>query len=599
MFLAALKFLSVTPTWFFILIVFWHLRWFFKQEWKRYSLAIAALIAVGFITMVPPWLVGIIVDAIADSSITRAQLLQYVGWILLAAFCSYGFRIVWRMALFGASYQLANQLRLQIFEHLSGQSPTFYQQSKTGDLMARATNDIQAVEMTAGEAVLAFFDGFFTATLVLIIMMAMISWQLTLLALIPWPIAGYFMWRFGEELGVSFTKAQEKFSTLNDMVQESISALRLTRAFGREQHEIEQFMQVATAANKANLDVARTESKYDPAISLAVGCSFLLSVSGGAYFIHHDQMSLGQLTSFTLYLGYMIWPMFAVGWLFNILKRGQAAYLRVQALLTSETHIKDNGQFELQAEPSIDFAISKFAYPDSHVATLESIHINVEAGNMLGIAGHTGSGKSTLIRLLTRLEEHAQSSVKIDGIVVADFTLHNLRRHIATVTQTPFLFSTSIAENISLANPEASLEEIKRVAHLAHIHDDIARFDKGYDTRVGELGITLSGGQKQRISIARALLQNAPILILDDALSAVDVHTETVILKHLRESRKNRTTIVISHRLSALKHANEIIVLEKGKIGERGTHKQLIALGGYYKSTYDYQQLEQAIEGNS
>ena len=366
--------------------IFIELMWFFRQEYRRYGLAVIALIGVGFATMVPPWMIGKIVDALADGTLTREFLVHHVCIIAVVAFSSYLLRVLWRIALFGASYTLANDLRQKIFRHLSFQSPEFFQQMTTGDLMARATNDIQAVEQTAGEAVLALFDGALTGILVLCMMTLFISLPLTLIALVPWPIVGYFMWRFGKELHHSFADAQARFSDLNDDVQESISALRLTRAYGREQVEQEQFNTIAKQANIANQRVARTDSKYDPAIQLGVGFSFFLSVAGGAYLIYLDRLTLGQLTSFTLYLGYMIWPMFAIGWLLNLVERGSAAYTRINELLNMQPSIKDDGNFTQQAFPNITFAINQFSYQGDERPVLEDINLSLDAGQMLALS---------------------------------------------------------------------------------------------------------------------------------------------------------------------------------------------------------------------
>lgn len=576
--------------------VFIKLFWFFRQQWRRYTIAVIALMGVGIATMLPPWIIGNIIDALSEGTVTKDFLTQQVSFILIAAIISYSLRVTWRISLFGASYILANQLRQKMFHHFSRQPPSFFNKMKTGDLMARSTNDIQAVELTAGEAVLALFDGAFTGMLVLVVMTVFISWPLTLVALIPWPIVGYFMWRFGQDLHASFRDAQARFSDLNDDVQESISALRLTRAFGREQIEQEQFNNIAGQANAANQAVARTDSKYDPAIQLGVGFSFLFSIAGGAFLIYRGELTLGQLTSFTLYLGYMIWPMFAVGWLLNLVERGQAAYKRINDLLSIEPDIKDVGTFSERVEPAITFRVDQFRFPSSDHVALKNINLHLPAGDMLGIVGHTGAGKSTLINLLVRLEEHEDSHVELDARPVQEYTLDNLRAHIATVPQTPFLFSATIAENIAMAKPDSTQQEIEQVAAVAQIHDDILRFPSGYQTVVGERGVTLSGGQKQRIAIARALLQDAPILILDDALSAVDVRTEQSILSHLRDVRAGRTTIIVCHRLSAVETAQHIIVLSHGEIIEQGTHQTLLEEQSWYRKMFDYQQLEQAVE---
>lgn len=577
-------------------VIYLKLAWYFRLQWRRYAIAIAALIAIAGLVMVPPWLTGRLVDAVAERSLTSAQLFGYVGAIAAAAVFLYIFRYLWRVFLYSSSYQLASLLRQRIYQHLTGMAPAFFQRHGTGDLMARATNDINAVEMTAGEGVLSMVDGALMGTVVLAVLLFAFSWKLTLLALLPWPVMAYLMWRFGNELHRAFRDAQAQFSALNDRVQESIATIRLIKAFGQEARETGAFAQAVDRAGHANLEVARIDAKYDPTIFLTIGSSFLLTVGGGAWLIHHGEMTLGELTSFTMYLSYLIWPMFAFGWLLNIVERGSAAYARIEQLLNTKPDIDDAGHLTaLPAPPRIEFMVHRFAYPGARHEVLRDVQAVVPAGATLGIVGPTGAGKTTLLNLLLRLVEAPTTEVRIAGHSVRDYRLETLRAAIALVPQDPFLFSATVAENIALGRPEATLEEIRAAARSACIDDEIMAFPDQYDTLVGERGMTLSGGQKQRIAIARALLLDAPILVLDDVLSAVDVKTETRILQHLRALRRGRTTLIVSHRLSAVAEADHIIVLRHGRIVEQGSHDELLAADGWYAQMFRYQQIERAV----
>lgn len=575
--------------------IFLQLAWFFRLEWRRYAIALSALACVAGLVMIPPWLTGRLVDAVASRSLDLSSLLLHCGGIVLVALVVYGLRVLWRIYLYSASFRLAALLRQRVYQHLSGLSPAFYQRFRTGDLMARATNDIEAVQMTAGEGVLALVDGLLSGVVVLSVMLFSISWKLTLAALLPWPAMAYLMYVYGNRLHHSFHAAQGRFSDLNDKVQESLSGIRVIKAFGREQAEDESFRAIARQTAEANLEVARTDSLYDPTIGLTIGVSYLLSVGFGAWLMVHDEITLGQLTSFTMYLGFLIWPMFAFGWTLNILERGRAAYRRIEELLETRDDIEDKGELEEPASVDLEFDIDSFSYPGASQPALRDIQVRVEAGTTLGIVGHTGSGKTSLIRLLLRLYEDERARVRIGGRDIRDYRLSSLRGRIACVPQDPFLFSATIAENIAMAKPDASRQDIERAARLAAVHEDIMRFPDGYDTLVGERGVTLSGGQKQRISIARALLQDAPILVLDDALSAVDMETERSILRHLREARQGRTTLIVCHRLSAVEDAEQIIVLSHGHLIERGDHQSLLRQDGWYARMVDYQKLEQAV----
>ncbi|TFH74899.1 ATP-binding cassette domain-containing protein [Gammaproteobacteria bacterium LSUCC0112] len=575
--------------------IFLKLGWYFREQWRRYLLAGLLLIAVDVLELSIPWLVGRLIDEVLAQSLTTQSLLTYVVAVLVLGVLIYIMRFLWRLFLFSASFQLAERLRQQVYKHLTLMAPGFYNKHRTGDLMARATNEVTAVEMTAGEGVLSGLDGVVTGVLVLAVMMVFISWELTLAALLPFPVMAWFFYVIGTRLHDGFRDAQERFSDLNDKVQESVSGIRMTKAFGREVREDADFMQVADRAAEANMRVAATDSLYDPAIFITVGVSFLVSIAMGAWLIEQGSITLGQLTSFTMYLGFLIWPMFAYGWLLNLVERGSAAYARISALLDAQSPVNDEGVLSTAVNVDIDWTVTEFEYPGAGNPALKNIHLQAAQGEMLGIVGATGAGKTTLISLLLRYYDHDAATVLIGNQSVKNYTLECLRSMIAVVPQDAFLFTATIAQNIALGRPDASIEEIRAVARLASVEQDILRFPAGYDTLVGERGVTLSGGQKQRIAIARALLLDAPILVLDDALSAVDVSTERNILQHLKQARLGRTTIILCHRLSAVEDADQIVVLSHGEIKERGTHLQLLQDKGWYSRMYDYQKLEQAV----
>lgn len=575
--------------------VFFKLAWFFRLQWRAYATAFVALAVIAVLVMIPPWLTGRLVDAMAHGTLTRELLLSYTAGIVVVALAVYGLRYFWRVLLYGAAYQLAALLRQRLFGHLTTMSPEFYQRHHTGDVMARVTNDVNAVEATAGEGVLSMVDGAFTGLVVLGMLFIAISWKLALLALLPWPIMSFFMWRFGNELHSAFGVAQARFSDLNDRAQENITTIRLLKAFGQEHTAERAFQTTAQHATAANLAVARVDSKYDPTIFLTVGTSFLFSVAGGAWFIAQGELTLGQLTSFTMYLGYLIWPMFAFGFLLNILERGSSAYERIEELFAQRAAVPDTGSQTELATPSVSFDIQRFVYPGSTAAVLQDVHLHVPAGSTLGIVGRTGSGKSALMQLLLRHYDAEQARITLGNAPVQDYRLTALRSHICVVPQDAFLFSATLSENIAFGKPDATPEEIHRAAQWACLHAEVLRFPQQYQTLVGERGMTLSGGQKQRVAIARALLIDAPVLVLDDALSAVDMVTEKNILQHLRQVRYGRTTIIVTHRLSAVTEAEHIIVLDHGRVVEQGDHAQLLSQAGIYARMYRYQQLEATI----
>ncbi len=573
--------------------VFSRLGWFFKEQWRRYLIAISLLMMVALLTVIPPKVVGWVVDGIAKGSLDNDTLMGYLAGLFVLGLLIYLLRYVWRVMLFGASYRLAYVLRNRLFSHFTRMSPDFYQRHRTGDLMAHATNDIQAVEMTAGEGVLTLVDSIIVGVLVLSIMCSQYSWQLTLLSLLPLPVMAFFMNRFGTQIYKEFKAAQGAFSRLNNKTQEALSGVRVLKSYAVESLEDKGFAELTRQAGACNMAVARIDAKFDPVIYLCIGCSYFLAVAGGSVLVVRDELTLGELTSFTMYLGQLIWPMFAIAWLFNIIERGSAAYSRIESMLTERSDIEEPTEQAMFVSP-FPLLAKGVSYQLEQRTLLRNIDFTLHSGGMLGIVGRTGAGKSSLLKLLMRLANPTSGELTMGAVPIAQLALGDLRGQFAYVPQEPFLFSTTIAANIALGRPDASQEEIERVARIACVHDDICRFPKGYETDVGEKGVTLSGGQKQRLSIARALLLAAPILVLDDALSAVDAHTEQQILQALKAHR--RTLILVSHRMTAVEQADEILVLEQGHISERGRHGALMAHNGWYADMVRYQRLEQDVE---
>lgn len=576
--------------------IFWQLRWYFRQKWKHYVGSILLFAVISALQLVPPKAVGVIVDGVVDNTLETNTLIMWLLGLIVLLFTIYGCRILWRIWLFGASWELGTILRNRLYRHLSTQPPRFFERYKTGDLMARGTNDVRNIVMTAGEGVLTAADSVITGIAVLIIMVTQVSWKLTVMALLPMPFLAVIIFFIVRILHQRFRVAQEAFSSMSDKTQESLNGVRMLRAFGLENQEQQRFEDVVDDTGAKNIAVARVDARFDPAIQLTIGLSFLLSVAAGAYLVDKGEITLGDLTAFTMYLGLMIWPMLAFAFLFNILERGSAAWNRLQEIFDEQPEIIGGTQ-PLDEKPlPLHIKIDAFHWSKELPPALAVVDVTLEPGKMLGIAGPVGSGKSTLLTLLLRQHDLENGTIQFGDVKIKDAILPQWRNRFAVVNQSPFLFSKSIFDNIALGNPQATKEQVYQAAKLACIHDDIEKFPDGYQTEVGEKGITLSGGQKQRIAIARAMLLNAQVLVLDDALSAVDGRTEHQILKNLETHYRDQALIVIAHRLTALEAADEIIVLNHGHVTERGKHHSLLEHQGWYAEMFQYQKLEQAME---
>lgn len=572
---------------------------FIRQHWRQYVGAGLMLSTIALLTVLIPRRVGRVIDGLVAGRLDQTGLLQELSWLAVMGLSIYFLRVGWRTQLFAASYKLGMQLRTRLYQRLSVQGADFFQRQRTGDLMALGTNDADTIELAAGEAALAGFDGSMTFALVIGMMLLGVDWRLALAALLPFPFMALAFKNITSKIHDASHDSLERFSKLNEHVQESLAGVRTLRALGLEQRSAAQFAELAEQASAASLSSQRWEAAYEPAVGLTLTAAGLLTLSVGGYLVWHGEMSIGTLTSFSMYLGQLIWPMFAAGWVLSLLERGKAAWARLEPVLTQELSVDDDGELHSMPQGELCMTGISFHYPGQARAALSDIHIRIAPGQTLGIVGPTGSGKSSIIRLLLRQIETAQGSISWGGHALTEYRLHALRQAINWVAQEPFLFSASIADNISLGNPDASRAEIERAAKLASVDEDIRRFPHAYDTLVGERGVTLSGGQKQRVAIARALLTASPLLLLDDALSAVDTQTETSILAHLAELRQEypeRSAVIVSHRLSAVVDASHIVVLRDGRITEQGRHLDLLDLNGWYAAQWRYQQLEASLD---
>ncbi|PGS19751.1 ABC transporter ATP-binding protein [Bacillus cereus] len=577
--------------------VFINLAWFFKQEKRAYIIGIIMLFGVALLELVAPKVLGIVVDEISNGTLTSEKLLKWVILLVVVGITMYILRYLWRIMIFGSSLKLARQLRKNLYEHFTKMSPSFYQSRRTGDLMAHATNDIQAIQQTAGSGVLTLVDSLAVGGCVLVAMGFTISWKLTLLSLIPMPIVAISTNYYGTLLHKRFHKAQQSFSEINDKVQESMSGMKVIRSLGQEQEDLQAFRKKSEDVVHKNMLVARIDSLFDPTISLIVGFSFLIAVCYGSVLVVRGELTVGNLVTFTTYLGTLVWPMLAFGWLFNIMERGRASYDRVEKILSQKSDVVNREDaVHKVASGDVTFAVDSFSYKKNELLQLIDVHFDLKKGETLGVVGRTGAGKTTLLKCLIREYDHFNGELKVGERDIRDVTLYGVRSAISYVPQDHFLFSASIGENIAFGKADATYNEITRAAEIACIHNDILQFSEGYETVVGERGVSLSGGQKQRISIARALLTDAEILILDDCLSAVDAKTEETILSALKRERAGKTTIITAHRLSAIQHANLILVVDDGRIVQRGTHEQLMEENGWYKEMYESQQLEALVE---
>jgi ATP-binding cassette subfamily B multidrug efflux pump len=578
---------------------------YLRRYWKSLAWGGVSTILYNVVKVLLPGVIGHAIDDM-QQGLTQAKILHHALILLLIAVFSAIFLYITRQVVIGASREIEFDLRNDIFANLERQAPSYYHTHRTGDIMARTTNDLNAVRMLLGPAIM-YSANTIVFTAAALPFMYRISPKLTFFAFVPLPMASILVQYFGARIHRRFERIQAMFSDISAKAQENFSGARLIRAFAQEEAEIASFETANHEYIRRSLHLVRLMAMLWPTFEFVLGLSLMITLLVGGHEVVSHRISVGQFTAFNVYMVQLTWPMIAVGWVVNLFQRGTASIVRIDELLKQKPDIADEltnkevsdfnvpvGSNFLNVAGNIEFRNLSFAYP-SGPEVLHDISLKIPAGSSLAIVGPTGSGKSTLVNLIPRLYDAAEDTVLIDDVPVRKWKLQSLRKQIGFVPQETFLFSETIRQNIAFGVPEASAEQVEQAATIAHIATEILEFPRGFDTMVGERGVTLSGGQKQRTSIARAVIRNPRILILDDALASVDTYTEERILSGLRQVMQGRTTIFISHRISTARNADQIAVLVSGRIAELGTHEELLARNGYYTSLFEKQRLEEEL----
>ncbi|UQS83483.1 ABC transporter ATP-binding protein [Bombilactobacillus thymidiniphilus] len=573
--------------------IFRKLNWFFKEQKKHYLIGVLFLILTAVANLAIPQIIGKFADWINQHQLNVQRLLFLLTILAIAGIAQYLFRYGWRREIWGGAAQLEKQLRSRLFWHYLNMDDTFFRRHRIGDLMAHATNDISAVQNVAGSGILTLADSIITGGLTIIAMVVFVDWHLTIIAILPLPLLAVMARLLGNRLHHYFSKSQAAFSQLSNKTQESMTGIKVIKTFGQEQEDIADFNRQVDQTININRKVNLVDAFFDPITGLIIGLTYVITIIYGSQLILQHVITIGQLIAFVGYINALVWPMFAIGRLFNILERGNASFDRIQDILGEKALLTQSDQQQLPVNnATLKVDIQSFTYPDGQNTALQNITFELAPGRTLGIVGRVGSGKSTLIKLILRRFDQYTGQITLGGNDIRNYSLDTLLTNIGYVPQINFLFSASVKNNIRFANYQSSDQLVKNAALAGAVDGDIQDLSAGYQTMIGERGVSLSGGQQQRLAIARAVLSGPKILILDDATSAVDAKTEVAINQNLRQYRPaGQSTIVIAQRLRSVMDADEIIVLEYGTIVERGTHQQLLAHSGWYAKMWQRQQM--------
>lgn len=565
-----------------------------KKNLPWYFLGLSTLLMVDYVNLLIPEYTGKIVDGLSSRLFNLEQITKVLIAILISSFLIMAGRMLWRMFIFGTSRKIEREIRNSLFAKLETLSSRYFNYHKTGDLMAHFTNDLEALRNSLGPAIVSSFDAVVMTLLTLYKMMIGVDFKLTLMALVPMSIIGVGGYYFGEYIEKKFTDKQEAFASLSDYVQESITGERVIKAFCQENKQARAFAKVNRHSFNKNMSVVKTMATVFPLLELVIGITYIIALIYGGYLTMINQITLGQFIAFNQYISMLIWPMIALGDALTSFSQGRAAMGRILAVFKEENEIKESeNAINHKIQGEIEFKNVSFSYDQNEV--ISDLNLKIHQGETLAIVGRLGSGKTTLMSLLFRLYDPTQGQILIDGHDLKDLNIETYRKSLSYVPQDSFLFSDTLENNLLFGVENKTEKDMIEACENACIHDNIIQFPNGYQTMVGERGVTLSGGQKQRTSIARALIKDSALLILDDSLSAVDTDTEEKILGNLKHIRDNKTTIIIAHRISTIMNADHILVLEEGKLKEYGTFDELMQLNGIFKEMYDKQQLEKQL----